>query len=65
MCVCACKNVCVCRGGGVSDIVKCLVFAGADLDAREVAGCTPLHWAAHKGFAEIIEVCVCVFMCVY
>ena len=47
---------------GFLDIAKCLVFAGADLDAREVAGCTPLHWAAHKGFAEIIVVCasVCV-----
>ena len=38
----------------VSDVTRCLQ-AGANLEARDGSGYTPLHWAAHFGNVEAVE----------
>jgi ankyrin repeat protein len=47
-------NECQVRGGG--DVVRALVHAGANVDARDgVKHCTALHMAARRGNVEVAE----------
>jgi len=41
--------------GGNSRIAKALVAAGADVNAKQRHGWTPLHGAAHSGDRELVE----------
>ena len=35
-------------------IVKCLIEAGADINAKASNGAAPLHYAAEKGYLEMV-----------
>eukprot|EP00041_Stephanoeca_diplocostata_P000577 m.15443 g.15443 ORF g.15443 m.15443 type:complete len:1280 (+) comp10749_c0_seq1:405-4244(+) len=48
---------CACRAGNL-DAVKAAVVACADVNCRDVKGWTPLLWAAHNEYAEIVDVLV-------
>lgn len=37
------------------DVARLLLDAGADPDARQASGWTPLHSAAHNGNLELVE----------
>lgn len=41
--------------GGDSRIAKALIAAGADVNAKQRHGWTPLHGAAHSGDRELVE----------
>jgi ankyrin repeat protein len=43
---------------GHKEIVELLLMHGADIQARDLAGAGPLHWAAKEGYTEIIEVLI-------
>lgn len=46
-----------CYDGRV-DITELLISLGAEVDAREVGGRTPMHHAANNGHVEVIDVLV-------
>jgi hypothetical protein len=41
---------------GSGGIAVMLIARGADVNARERSGCTPLHIAAYRGYAEAVKV---------
>lgn len=40
---------------GHLDVVKCLRGHGASWKARDLGGCTALHWAADGGHCHVVE----------
>lgn len=47
-----------CFDDGMTDIVRKLCKAGADVSIKDVNGDTPLHIAAKMGFPEIIKILI-------
>lgn len=46
---------CSCDDGSGLDVVACLLEAGADPNAMDLAGWTPLHCAAYMGAAAYVQ----------
>ena len=43
---------------GSLSTVRVLLSAGADSTAKQAIGLTPAHWAAHKGYAEVLALLI-------
>ena len=60
----ALHHVCQCSGGDAADvtgIVEILAAAGADPNARDVNGSTPLHVAASRNCSNAVAALVCIY----
>ena len=52
---CGANNLFDAAKGNQVDRIVVLVKAGADINAADTSGFTPLHWAAYKGQVEAVE----------
>ena len=43
------------QGGGHADVMQLLVDAGADIEAKDIQGATPLHFACMGGELDIVQ----------